>query len=417
MSCPIQRDVVVVGGGWVGSAVALDLAQRGLGVTVLERHADVPDLLRGELVMPAGVRALERLGLGPRLEAARVETHGVRLRHPSFAAGELVIDYASAPPPLEADDEDAPWRPVGWCGWRRRLYEVLRAALEAHAAVEVITGFDAVGLERVGGGWRLEARDRSLPPVRAGLVVAADGAASRLRRRAGFRAVHTEQSTWVQGLIVRAPSYRRRRVQVGAHRCGAVFVFPFPDDLVRITLEHPAHLRGGLAGPDAEALHLQALAEALPDAAEELGDLSVVSSLQVQPGRTVVLSSLVDDGFALVGDAAGCLDPFAGYGMTNGLEDAAELAEVIAQGDWRAAALRGYEATRQRRFSERRKATDLLAYAFLDRTEGFGAALAARLAERWADPLVAPLVAAQFAGLGAPVEPSVGLELHCLGLL
>jgi flavin-dependent dehydrogenase len=56
-------DVIVVGGGMAGSALAGLLAQSGLGVLVVEREARFRDRIRGELTWPWGVGEALQLGL------------------------------------------------------------------------------------------------------------------------------------------------------------------------------------------------------------------------------------------------------------------------------------------------------------------------------------------------------------------
>jgi 2-polyprenyl-6-methoxyphenol hydroxylase-like FAD-dependent oxidoreductase len=56
-------DVVVVGGGIAGSALATTLARGGLGVAVLERDLQPVDRVRGEFMAPWGVVELKKLGL------------------------------------------------------------------------------------------------------------------------------------------------------------------------------------------------------------------------------------------------------------------------------------------------------------------------------------------------------------------
>lgn len=416
-----EVEIAIVGGGLVGTTLALALARRGIASTVLERSETTPDLLRGELVMPRGVAFLDSLGLGERLREVCVETEGTVLHHPAFPSGRIEVDYALAPPPLEADP--GTWRPRGLCGWRRPLYEVLRRAAREATPVDLREGWEAGRCTRRDDGRLvLEPRTRGQRAIAARLVVAADGASSLLRRQLGFEPSSAQQRTFVQGFVGRAPAYSRRHVHVGVHPVGAAFVFPFPDGRFRSTIEYHAERRGELRAQDPLARHLEVLREALPDVWAELGGpaIEAVSDLQVQPGWDIQLAGVVEDGFALAGDAAGQLDPFTGFGMTLGLTDAQLLAETIAASPhgFSARALRPYERRRLPGILARREATDLLAYLFLDKGEGFADTLAARVGARWSDrEWVLPLVAAQFAGDDAALEPSAGLRLHFLGLV
>jgi squalene monooxygenase len=63
-----EADVVVVGAGILGCAVAVALGNQGRSVIVLERSLREPDRIVGELLQPGGVQALEKLGLRDCLE-------------------------------------------------------------------------------------------------------------------------------------------------------------------------------------------------------------------------------------------------------------------------------------------------------------------------------------------------------------
>src|SRR5271157_597226 len=61
-------DLVIVGGGPAGLAVAIVAAEQGLSVLVVERRDFPPDKACGEGVLPPGVKALERLGIASRFD-------------------------------------------------------------------------------------------------------------------------------------------------------------------------------------------------------------------------------------------------------------------------------------------------------------------------------------------------------------
>nr|XP_015213686.1 PREDICTED: squalene monooxygenase isoform X1 [Lepisosteus oculatus] len=76
-------DVVVVGAGVLGSALAAVLARDGRRVTVIERDLREPDRIVGELLQPGGYRALRELGLdGKRSHCNCLSFHLVRGQEP-----------------------------------------------------------------------------------------------------------------------------------------------------------------------------------------------------------------------------------------------------------------------------------------------------------------------------------------------
>ena len=56
-------DLVIVGGGIGGSALAITMARAGHSVLLLEKSAVYQDMVRGEWIAPWGVKEVQRLGL------------------------------------------------------------------------------------------------------------------------------------------------------------------------------------------------------------------------------------------------------------------------------------------------------------------------------------------------------------------
>jgi squalene monooxygenase len=65
-----KADIVIVGAGIIGCALAVAFGNQGRSVIVLERSLKEPDRIVGELLQPGGVRALEKLGLAGTIEQA-----------------------------------------------------------------------------------------------------------------------------------------------------------------------------------------------------------------------------------------------------------------------------------------------------------------------------------------------------------
>lgn len=67
LSADQETDIIIVGAGVLGSALAAVLARDGRKVTVVERDLREPDRIVGELLQPGGYRALRELGLESKL--------------------------------------------------------------------------------------------------------------------------------------------------------------------------------------------------------------------------------------------------------------------------------------------------------------------------------------------------------------
>src|SRR2546428_195718 len=117
----MDADVVVIGGGPVGAALAMFLGRAGRRVTVVEKSGFPRDKPCGEGLMPSGVAVLDRLGIDL-LGAGFPPVHGVRYK---LAGGSAAGAFRSG---------------VG-CGVRRtRLDHLLAERAAASPGVELLLG-------------------------------------------------------------------------------------------------------------------------------------------------------------------------------------------------------------------------------------------------------------------------------------
>src|SRR2546423_6666328 len=171
----VSADVVVVGGGIAGSALATVLARGGLEVYVLERQKVYRDKVRGETLQPWGVAELCRLGLDDALLGAGG----------GYCRRVVPYDETTDPEAAEANafalDELLP-------GVRGSLNVGHPEACEALARAAVASG---AGLAR--GIGEVEVEPGSAPkgtfqldgfehPITCRLVIGADGRCSSVRR-------------------------------------------------------------------------------------------------------------------------------------------------------------------------------------------------------------------------------------------
>jgi 2-octaprenyl-6-methoxyphenol hydroxylase len=314
----VEVDVAIVGGGLVGASLAAALAPAGLKLAVVEGVA--PDAARQPsfddrtTALGNGSRQVfESLGLW---SAIAPEAAPIRHLHVSDAGR-----FGFARLDAQALDLEA----FGFVVTNRVLGAALRERLAALPGLELrrparCTGIDIradhVDLATVPG-------DR---PLRARLVVAADGADSSLRAAAGL-----EASTLDYG-----------QVAVVAHVAASQ-----PADgtaYERFTPQGPfavLPLAGGAWGvvwtlPPGEAERVLALSDAAYLAALQrafgwrVGRFLKAGARSAYPLKLVRAAGLTGPRVALVGNAAQGLHPVAGQGFNLGLRDAATLAEILA---------------------------------------------------------------------------------------
>lgn len=311
-------DVAVVGGGPAGLAMAIEAARQGLSVAVLERRGWPVDKACGEGLMPAGLSALERLGVLPFLD--RDDT----------AVFERIVWTQENGRTLSAE-LPAP----GGLGVRRTALSQAMASAARAAGADLRAGV-AVSGHRVEPGRVV--LDTSAGEVTARVVVAADGLNSAFRRRAGAERPwggarryglrqHLAVAPWDRAVEVHfARGVEAYVTPAGRERVGVAFLWE-PEALgedpsfTRLLAHFPAlerRLRG--CEPDSKVRGAGPLRRPV---ARRAGDRVV-----------------------LLGDAAGYVDAITGEGLSLAFEAAGALARVLPEALARgagAATFAGYE--------------------------------------------------------------------------
>ena len=309
-------DVIVVGGGVVGAACALALADAGLDVTLVEGREPArwqpatPDL-RVYAFAPDNAQLLQALGVWPAVQSARACAYR-RMRVWDAAGGEE----------LSFDADRLGREQLGWIIENDLLVDRLWAALPATgvqlccpARVEALEAdTDGVRL-RLDDGRRLEAR----------LAVAADGAESTLRQLAGLQV--TRQDYGQRGVVAYVDSQENNEATAWQRflPTGPLAVLPAGT--------HRSSIVWTL--PDAEAERLLALDEVAFGAeltrafGARLGAMTLSSRRAAFPLRRQLASAYVAGRVLALGDAAHVVHPLAGQGVNLGLRDVAALRDSV----------------------------------------------------------------------------------------
>jgi 2-octaprenyl-6-methoxyphenol hydroxylase len=313
-----QRSIVICGGAFAGLALALALRQ-GLGADIPVIVAD-PALAtrpsrdpRATAIVAACRRLFEALGVWDQVSDSQAIL--------DMVVTDSRLEDATRPVFLTFAGEVEPGEPFAHMVENRRLIDALVARAEAEGIdlrATAVSSYDSRA-----DGVTVTLADGNV--VEASLLVAADGARSRLRERAGI-ATHGwdyDQS----GIVVTVGHERDHHGRAEEHflPAGPFAILPLSGK------------RSSLVWTESrvEAARITALNEAeFHDELEKrfglhLGEIKALDKPRAFPLGYFVARSFVAERLALVGDAAHVIHPIAGQGLNMGLKDVAALAEVV----------------------------------------------------------------------------------------
>jgi len=319
----MQADLIIVGAGMVGSALALALKDSGLNILLLDGgplevkpfdpHSTFEP--RVSALSMASQRILERVGAWDGMHARRVSPYAEMQVWDGSGTGNIHFSAASVHAEM-----------LGHIVENRVIQDALLEQLLG-SGVQVLSNARLDSLQRSADGWQLTLADGR--ELQTALLVAADGANSAVRRLAGCA---TREWDYLHHAIVSSVRCSEPHQRTAWQRFtddGPLAFLPLQRDgdqhwcsiVWSCTPEHAEQLM---------ALDDAAFAGELGKAFEQrLGEVLEVDPRMCIPLRQRHAKRYVEQGLALIGDAAHTIHPLAGQGVNLGFLDAAVLAEVL----------------------------------------------------------------------------------------
>lgn len=319
-----DHDVVIVGGGLNGPALALALAQGGLRVAVIDAR---PPTARAEAGFDGRAYALaiaskRLLGvLGVWDDLADGAQPILQIKASDGRAGE-----GPAPFFLTFDHAEIEEGPMGFMVEDRFLYAAFQAAMarDDRITVRAPETVTAQEIGPQGAAVTLASGQR----VSGRLLVGCDGRASGTATRAGIT-----RTGWGYGQIALVTAVEHERPHNGiAHQ---FFMPAGPLAILPLAGGHRCSIVWSEA--EDEAARIQALPDAAyldelrPRFGDFLGDIRLAGDRFTYPLSLTLANRFVQARLALVGDAAHGVHPIAGQGLNLGLRDVAALAQVAIE--------------------------------------------------------------------------------------
>ncbi|RYZ08522.1 MAG: monooxygenase [Comamonadaceae bacterium] len=349
-STPQDAGVVIVGGGPVGMGLAIELGQRGIRCTVVERYPQPQPIPKGQNLTQRTMEHFHAWGAEKQLRAARTipPEYGIGgLTAYGTLLGEYSYDW------LQRDLV----KPYYFTANERLPQYATEAVLRTRAAelpcVQTLYGWDAESVQQDDSGVTVVARERkgeARRSLRAAYAVGCDGARSTVREHSGITQTRTDhdrvmvllvfRSRQLHELLQRYPG--KSYYNVLQPELKGYWKFLGRVDLGSTWFFHAPVPAGTTADNfDFKTFLHEAIGAEFEVEFEHIGfwDLRFAIADSYRAGRIFI-----------AGDAAHSHPPYGGYGVNAGLEDARNLGWKLAatlQGWGGDALLDAYDAERR----------------------------------------------------------------------
>lgn len=332
MKAPSQRmlDVLVAGRGPVGLALAIALDRAGLSVALIGPSVSAPTPQPSHkwdprvYALASSTRdLLNELHVWDLIDLDRVAPVYAMKVFSNSGAEANGVDFSAYSAGLDA---------LSWIVEHRNLTQALERAVRFRDIRVIEGGVDGDDIEVLPRHVEVRKESASAEPLRARLLIGADGARSRVRHAMGLDGAQHEydQHAVVANFLGTRSHLDTARQWFGDD--GVLALLPLPLDEQRRGRLSLVWSVSRARADELMALTPEGLAATVSNAVHgQFGHLEPLSSAQCLPLMRLSARALVAPRIALVGDAGHVIHPMAGQGMNLGFGDVAILARVLGQ--------------------------------------------------------------------------------------
>lgn len=316
-------DILIVGGGLNGPALALALAQTGHTVTLIDalpRDARAREDFDGRsyALALASQKLIDQIGVWGAVAGQAQPMLEIKVTDGRAGQG-------PSPFFMHFDHAEIEEGPMGYMIEDRYLRRALRDAMEAEPAITLVDEQTVIAQDADATGVTVTLA--SGDSLRGRLLVGADGRRSGTAERAGIK-----RTGWDYGQTALVCAIEHDRPHNGiAHQFfmppGPLAILPLPGNRSSIVWSERSDRAAAIQSLDEESY----LSILRPRFGDFMGDIRLAGDRFTYPLNLTLANAFIAERLALVGDAAHGVHPIAGQGLNAGLRDVGALAEVLTE--------------------------------------------------------------------------------------
>jgi 2-octaprenyl-6-methoxyphenol hydroxylase len=320
----LDADLIIVGGGIAGTALACALKDSGLKIMIIEaqslaqvaskKFAYALSLMSGAIFKGIGVWD-------------QIFPHLGKFQHISLSDADYPQKIY-----FEKTDLNTPF--LGYVGEHKYIIQVLQEFAQNTPDLQCLDSTKLIDIQAQRDHISVTVeKDHQQQQLKAKLVVGADGAKSKVRQWAKIK---TKGWKYWQSCVAFTIQHTAPRNDIAFEKFwynGPMGILPLPNNRCQIVWTNP-HAEAKALSEMPESEFLTRLQQRIGGI---LGDVTLVSQRGLFPVQLMQCDRYIQYRLALVADAAHCCHPVGGQGLNLGIRDIAVLAQIlqeaVAQGE------------------------------------------------------------------------------------